>query len=69
LLVPEPILGAILRALVSHGHTPDRNVAFEMRASGDHWEQLPQLAKDLVAGNVDVILTRQPSPPVTSWRL
>jgi putative ABC transport system substrate-binding protein len=26
-------------------------------SSGDHWEQLPQLAKDLVAGNVDVILT------------
>ena len=50
--LPEPILGAILRALVSHGYTPDRNVALEMRASGDHWEQLPQLAKDLVAGNV-----------------
>ena len=43
--------------LVSHGYTPDRNVALEMRASGDRWEQLPQLAKDLVAGNVDVILT------------
>jgi putative ABC transport system substrate-binding protein len=53
--LPEPILGAILRALVNHGYTPDRNVALE-RASGDHWEQLPQLAKDLVAGNVDVIL-------------
>jgi len=55
--LPEPILGAIQHALVSHGYTPDRNVALEMRASGDHWEQLPQLAKDLVAGNVDVILT------------
>ena len=55
--LPEPILGAILRALVNHGYTPDRNVALEMRASGDRWEQLPQLAKDLVAGNVDVILT------------
>ena len=55
--LPEPILGAILRALASHGYTPDRNVALEMRASGDHWEQLPQLAKDLVSGNADVILT------------
>jgi putative ABC transport system substrate-binding protein len=36
---------------------PDRNVALEFRASGDHWEQLPQLAKDLVSGNADVILT------------
>jgi putative tryptophan/tyrosine transport system substrate-binding protein len=55
--LPKPIFDAILRALVSHGYTPDRDVALEMRASGDHWEQLPQLAKDLVAANVDVILT------------
>jgi putative ABC transport system substrate-binding protein len=36
---------------------PDRNVALEFRASGDQWEQLSRLAKDLVAGNADVILT------------
>jgi ABC-type uncharacterized transport system substrate-binding protein len=36
---------------------PDRNVALEIRASGDHPERLPQLAKDLVASNVDVMLT------------
>ena len=55
--LPEPIFGAIVRALTKHGYVPDRNVALELRASGDHWEQLPQLAKDLVASNVDVILT------------
>src|SRR5215469_4263773 len=55
--LPESISGAIVRALASHGYTPDRNVALEFRASGDQWEQLPQLAKDLVAGNADVILT------------
>ena len=55
--LPEPIFSAIVRALVSHGYMPDRNVALELRASGDQWEQLPQLAKDLVARNVDVILT------------
>ena len=55
--LPEPIFGAIVRALAKHGYVPDRNVALELRASGDHWEQLPQLAKDLVASNVDVILT------------
>ena len=38
--LPEPIFDAIVRALVSHGYTPDRNVALEVRASGDHWEQL-----------------------------
>jgi len=54
--LPEPIFGAIVRALAKHGYVPDRNVALELRASGDHWEQLPQLAKDL-ASNVDVILT------------
>jgi putative ABC transport system substrate-binding protein len=55
--LPEPIFGAIVRALARHGYMPDRNVALELRASGDRWEQLPQLAKDLVASNVDVILT------------
>ena len=55
--LPEPIFGAIVRALTKHGYVPDRNVALELRASGDHWEQLPDLAKDLVASNVDVILT------------
>ena len=55
--LPEPIFDAIVRALASHGYMPDRNVALELRASGDHWEQLPQLANDLVASNVDVILT------------
>ena len=47
--LPEPIFGAIVRALASDGYMPDRNVVLELRASGDHWEQLPQLAKDLVA--------------------
>ena len=55
--LPEPIFSAIVRALAKHGYVPDGNVALELRASGDHWEQLPQLAKDLVASNVDVILT------------
>jgi len=55
--LPEPIFGAIVRALARQGYVPDRNVKLELRASGDHWEQLPQLAKDLVASNVDVILT------------
>lgn len=55
--LPEPIFAAIVRALARHGYVPDRNVALELRASGDHWGQLPQLAKDLVASNVDVILT------------
>ena len=55
--LPEPIFAAIVRGLAKHGYVPNRNVALELHASGDHWEQLPQLAKDLVASNVDVILT------------
>jgi putative ABC transport system substrate-binding protein len=55
--LPEPIFGAIVRALARQGYVPDRNVKLELRASGDRWEQLPQLAKDLVASNVDLILT------------
>src|ERR1700757_3592093 len=53
----KSIFDAMLRALASHGYIPDRNMAPEIRASGIHSEQLPQLAKDLVASNVDVILT------------
>jgi len=48
---------AILRGFARHGYTPDRNLALEIRASGDHPEELPQLARGLVASNVDVILT------------
>ena len=53
----QPIFDAMLRGLASHGYVSDRNLALEIRASGIHAEQLPQLAKDLVASNVDVILT------------
>ena len=53
----QSIFDAMLRGLASHGYVSDRNVALEIRASGIHAEQLPQLAKDLVASNVDVILT------------
>ena len=48
---------AILRGFARHGYVPDRNMALEMRAEEGHPERLPQLAKDLVASNVDVILT------------
>src|SRR5215471_14877547 len=48
---------AILRAFAKHGYIPGRNVALEMRAGGDHSEQLPQLAKELVASKVDLIMT------------
>jgi putative tryptophan/tyrosine transport system substrate-binding protein len=57
-LPPESGVGAaILRAFARHGYMPDRNVVLEMRAGEGHSEGLPQLAKDLVASNVDVILT------------
>ncbi len=57
-LPPESSVGAaILRGFARHGYTPDRNMALEMRAAEGHPERLPQLAKDLMASNVDVILT------------
>ena len=39
----KSIFDAMLRALASHGYIPDRNMALEIRASGIHSEQLPQL--------------------------
>ena len=57
-LPPESSVGAaILRAFARHGYIPDRNMVLEIRAGDGHPERLPQLAKDLVANNVDVILT------------
>src|SRR5438067_2776972 len=57
-LPPESSVGAaILRAFARHGYIPDRNMVLEIRAGDGHPERLPQLAKDLVASNVDVILT------------
>jgi putative ABC transport system substrate-binding protein len=53
----KSIFDAMLHALARHSYIPDRNMALEIRSSGIHSEQLPQLAKDLVASNVDVILT------------
>lgn len=53
----KSIFDAMVRALASHGYIPERNMALEIRASGIHTEQLPQLAKYLVASNVDLILT------------
>ena len=44
---------AILRGFTRRGYVPDRNMALEMRAEEGHPERLPQLAKDLVASNVD----------------
>src|SRR5205814_8869256 len=57
-LPAESSVGAvILRGFARHGYVPDRNMALEMRAAEGHPERLPQLAKDLVANYVDVILT------------
>jgi len=57
-LPPESgVGGAILRALAKHGYVPDRNVVLEMRAGGDHSEQLPKLAQELIASKVDLIMT------------
>jgi putative tryptophan/tyrosine transport system substrate-binding protein len=58
LLAADSVFGAaIRRALAKYGYIPDRNVAFEIRSGEGHPEQLPQLAKELVASKVDVILT------------
>src|SRR5262249_6016991 len=59
------VCAAILRAFARRGYVPDRNMALEMRAEEGHPERLPQLAKDLVASNVDVILTFS-SPAATA---
>jgi putative tryptophan/tyrosine transport system substrate-binding protein len=48
---------AIVRGFAKQGYTPGRNVLFERRGAQGHMERLPQLVEELLASNVDVILT------------
>src|ERR1700676_3472513 len=48
---------AVLRGLATHGYTPDRNLALEIRGAEAHPERLPRLADELVASKPGVILT------------
>jgi putative tryptophan/tyrosine transport system substrate-binding protein len=49
---------AFVRGLREHGYTVGQNIAIEYRWTDGNAERLPALAADLVAGNVDIIVTQ-----------
>jgi putative tryptophan/tyrosine transport system substrate-binding protein len=47
----------LVRGLAQHGYIQGRNVVFDRRGADGRLERLPRLVEELVASNVDVILT------------
>jgi putative tryptophan/tyrosine transport system substrate-binding protein len=53
----SPFGASLIRGLARHGYVLDRNFAFERRGAEGNVGRLPQLAAELVASKVDVIVT------------
>jgi putative ABC transport system substrate-binding protein len=47
----------LVRGLAQHGYVQGRNIVFERRGAEGRLERLPRLVAELVASNVDVIVT------------
>ncbi|SEE99649.1 putative ABC transport system substrate-binding protein [Rhizobiales bacterium GAS188] len=52
----SPFGASLIRGLARHGYALDRNLAFERREAEGNVHRLPQLAAELVASKVDVII-------------
>lgn len=52
-----PGLGDLVEALARLGYAEGRNIAYEVRAAEREAERLPRLARELVAGRPDVIVS------------
>jgi putative ABC transport system substrate-binding protein len=53
----SPFGKPLVRGLAQHGYIQGRNVVFERRGAEGRLERLPRLVEELVASNVDLILT------------
>ncbi|SDR60648.1 putative ABC transport system substrate-binding protein [Rhizobiales bacterium GAS113] len=53
----SPFGASLIRGLARHGYALDRNLVFERREAEGNVHRLPQLAAELVASKVDVIVT------------
>jgi putative ABC transport system substrate-binding protein len=52
-----PGLGELVEALARLGYAQGRNIAYDVRAANRQAERLPELARELVAGKPDVIVS------------
>ena len=62
---PSSNLGTFRKALSELGYVENRNYVIEGRFADADWDRLPRLAKELVDGGVDIIVTIG-TPPVAA---
>jgi putative ABC transport system substrate-binding protein len=62
----NPIDRALVEGLREHGYALGRNLAIEFRSPREHPERLPQLAAELVALKVDVLVTFVTNPTLAA---
>jgi putative ABC transport system substrate-binding protein len=55
-LAAGPFEGALMRGLARHGYLPDKNLTLERRGAEGHADRLPQLAAELVASKIELII-------------
>jgi putative tryptophan/tyrosine transport system substrate-binding protein len=51
-----PFEASFLRGLANHGYTPGRNLVLERRGAEGHSDRLPQLATELAASKVELLI-------------
>ncbi|HKV16522.1 MAG TPA: ABC transporter substrate-binding protein [Reyranella sp.] len=62
------IMDRLRRSLAEHGFVDGKNLRIETRFAAGHYEQIPKLAKELLALKVDVVLAVGGSEPVNAFK-
>ncbi len=62
------IMDRLRHGLAAHGFVDGKNLRIETRLAGGHYEQIPALARELLAIKVDVVLAVGGSGPVNAFK-